>query len=143
MIARSFDAERINDLVNHPSIRPHVGGDLEVEIDLSAVVADDQNYFLMGEHGGFAYTWSAPHIYEVHTFILPDGRGRAAYHLARESLAFMGEIANLIWTRVHPDAANVRRFTLAAGFRPAGRHTIDLGAGPVAYDLFDWRSPCL
>jgi hypothetical protein len=143
MIQRCFDAGRINDLVNDPSIRPHIGGDPDAPLDLTAAVNDRMNVFLLGEHGGFAFTWSAPRTYEVHTFILPEGRGPEALELALTARGWMEEhFADHLWTRVHPDAANVRAFTLKAGFEPAGSHTIDLGAGPVAYDLVDWRSPC-
>lgn len=143
MMQRSFDAARVNDLVNHPSIRPFVGGDGKSVIDLTAAVADRQNIFLLAKHGGFAFTWSAPRTYEVHTFILPEGRGPAALEAAWTARGWMEEhFADHLWTRVHPDMANVRAFTLKAGFKPAGTHTIDLGTGPVTYDLFDWRSPC-
>lgn len=136
---RTFDAERVNFLVNHPAIRPFIGGDGESEMDLAAVVADEQNVFLGGEHGGFACCWSAPGIYEVHTFILPEGRGEWAYQFARAGRDYMQDYgARLLWTRVHPDAHHVRRFTLKAGFSPAGQHRI-LG---VTYDLFDWRPSC-
>jgi RimJ/RimL family protein N-acetyltransferase len=141
VIQRSFDATRVNELVNHPSIRPHIGGDPEAELDLSAAVADRGNIFLLGEHGGFAFIWTAPHTYEVHTFILPEGRGQPALTLALLARSAMADLweAEHLWTRVHPDAANVRAFTLKAGFKPAGSQTLDLGAGPVTYDLFNWR----
>lgn len=143
MIERCFDASRINALVNDPSIRPHVGGDGESFIDLSAAVADEQNVFLLGEHGGFAFTWSAPRTYEVHTFILPEGRGKWARAVARLARDWMeADFADHLWTRVAPEAVNVRAFTLLNGFKPAGQHTIDLGHGPVTYDLFDWRPEC-
>lgn len=143
MMQRCFDVARINGLVNDPSIRPHIGGDGESPLDLTAAVTDKQNIFLLDKHGGFAFTWSAPRTYEVHTFILPEGRGPAALDMALTARSWMEEhFADHLWTRVHPDAANVRAFTLKAGFRPAGKHEIDLGAGPVAYDLFDWRPEC-
>jgi len=142
-LKRSFDPERANYLVNHPSVRPHVGGDVSAAIDLAAFVAERQNVFLDGEHGGFAFTWSAPRTYEVHTFILPEGRGEWAAEFAELARDWMGDnFADHLWTRVHPEAVNVRNFTLKAGFKPAGTNTLDLGAGPVAYDLFDWRPEC-
>jgi hypothetical protein len=143
MLQRCFDPARINDLVNHPAIRPHIGGDGESFLDLTAAVSDRQNVFLIGEHGGFAFTWSAPRTYEVHTFILPEGRGPNALEMALTARGWMAEhFADHLWTRVDPEAANVRAFTLKAGFSAAGSHTIDLGAGPVTYDLFDWRPEC-
>lgn len=112
-------------------------------IDLTSAVADRANYFLDGEYGGFACTWSAPGTYEVHTFIVPEGRGEWATRFAKDGKDYMAEHgADHLWTRVHPEAKHVRAFTLKAGFRPAGTHTIDLGLGPVTYDLFDWRREC-
>lgn len=140
MIRRTFDAERVNYLVNHPAVRPFIGGDGKSEMDLSEAVGDDQNHFLDGDHGGFACCWSAPGTYEIHTFVLPEGRGEWAYRFALSGRDYMTRIgATHLWTRVHPDARNVRRFTLAAGFKAAGQHRIDAGDGPVVYDLFDWR----
>lgn len=140
---RTFDAETINALVNHPKIRPDVGGDGESWLDLAEVVAADRNVALIGEHGGFVYTWTAPETYEVHTFILPTGRGAQAYSMARESLDWMADHgARHIWTRVARGHRHTRLFTLKAGFKPCGEHTLDLGAGPVLFDLFNRRLPC-
>lgn len=142
MIRRSFDADTINALVNDPSIRPHVGGDGASFIDLAAAVADKQNIFLMGEHGGFAFTWSAPGTYEVHTFILPDGRGPQALDLAMLARNAMADIygATHLWTRVHPDAGNVRAFTLKAGrYPPELRHQEDRRFGKHRDDRWQCR----
>lgn len=144
MIARSFDGERLNAIVNHPAVRPGVGGDGESWLDLAPVVANHENYALLGPHGGFLATWTAPRTYEVHTFILPEGRGKAAYDLAQEFLSHMtAEGAEMIWTRVARTAPHVRRFTLRAGFEPCGQQVCDFGGGPTEYELFRWRSPCL
>jgi hypothetical protein len=143
MISRSFDGDRLNYLVNHPTIRPFVGGDPATTLDLAPIAADDKNYLLLSDHGGFLCTWSAPGTYEVHTFVLPEGRGRAAYQLAIEGREYMASIgASHLWTRVERGAENVRRFTLAAGFSPCGEQVLDLGAGPTTYDLFNWRHEC-
>lgn len=140
---RTFDASRINYLVNHPAIRPHIGGDIDCELDLTAAVSDVQNIFLDGEHGGFACSWSAPDTYEIHTFVLPEGRGKWAMEFAEWGKQYLWDKgAKHIWTRVHPDAANVKAFTLKMGLEPAGVHRIDLGAGLVAYELFDRRMTC-
>lgn len=144
MIGRTFDVARMNHLVNHPTIRPHVGGDPGQPIDLSEAVADRANVFLDGEHGGFCCSWSAPGVFEVHTFILPEGRGAWAAEFAQTGRDAMADMwgARHLWTMVHPEARNVAAFTLKAGFKPAGTRTRDLGAGPVDYDLYDWRPEC-
>ena len=141
MIEETRDAARLNFLVNHPEIRPFVGGDVNQPIDLSSAIDDNANIFLRGEHGAFCCSWTGPGVYEVHTLILPEGRGKWAYEFAKAGRLHMVELgARHLWTCVHPDAANVRFFTLRAGFRPAGTRIRDLGAGPVAYDIFDWRA---
>lgn len=142
---RTFDAKFVNGIVNHPEVRPFVGGDGESFIDLASVLADGKNICLMDEHGGFMATWTAPDTYELHTFILPAGRGRKAYANARELLSTLK--ANFgalhIWTRVPHDQENVRRFTIASGLKPCGEQICDFGGGPARYDLFHWRSSCL
>lgn len=141
LLSRTVDAERVNALANHPSIRPHIGGDGVSAIDLSVAVADPRNVFLLGEHGGFCFCRSAPGAFEVHTFVMPSGRGGWAAEAALEARAWMAAHgARHLWTRVHPEAANVRAFTLKAGFAPAGTDSVDLGAGAVEYDLFEWRN---
>jgi hypothetical protein len=75
--------------------------------------------------------------------VLPEGRGNGLMTFAKAAVHWMREHGALhLWTRVPQDAPHVRRFTLKAGFQPAGQNTIDLGAGPVTYDLFDWRAKC-
>ncbi len=103
-------------------------------------MTDAANVFLLGEHGGFAFCWSAPGSYEVHTFITPEGRGEWAALAAAEGLASIkAHGASHLWTRVDPKAANVRAYTLRAGFGAAGTKVCDLGAGPVEYELYERR----
>lgn len=138
---RTFDPVRVNYLVNHPDVRPFIGGDPAEPLDLSAAVANDENIFLDGEHGGFACIWSAPGVYEIHTFVLPEGRGEWAVKFAAWGIAFLVENgAHHLWTRILPEAGNVRAFAIKMGMKPAGRQTLDLGTGPTIYDLFDWRA---
>ena len=143
MITRSFDVARVNYLANHPSIRPFVGGDPSVPLDLTAVVECPDNQILLGEHGGFVAAWTAPGTYEIHTFVLPEGRRGWALQAALAARGHLQSIgADHLWTRVERGAENVRKFTVAAGFEPCGEQTLDLGAGPTLYDLYHWRKPC-
>lgn len=134
-VSRTFDAGRLNAFANDPSVRPFVGGG-NGYIDLSDAVADRDNIFLAGEHGAFAFSWTAPGTYEVHTFILPEGRGEWAARFARQARDFMeDEGAIQLWTRVPVGAENIRKFTLKAEFERVGAQTV-LG---VDYDLYAWR----
>lgn len=119
MLTRSFDIEHINAVVNHPAVRPFVGG--EGHLDLSPVVEQHLNVFLMGEHGGFLLAWSAPNVHEIHTFILPQGRGAWASSAAQELITFARQSGDhLIWTKVPKDQKNVEVFTRRAGLKDTG-----------------------
>lgn len=130
---RSFDADHANFLVNHPSIRPHVGHPELGELDLTPVIEARRNVFLAWEYGGFLYHWTAPAVFEVHTFALPEGRGSAALDAAKASLAWMAEHgAEKVWTRVKAEDLHTRLFTRAAGMRPINDR-ID------GHELYEWR----
>lgn len=89
MLQRQFTAEHLNEVINHPDIHPHVCGAIAGPLDLSVAVADQRNVLLMGEHGGFLFVWMQQGIYEVHSQVLPAGRGRWALAAARASLDWM------------------------------------------------------
>lgn len=143
LVKRSTDAALINTLVNDPAIRPFVGGDGKSLLDLTTAVANPFNHFVTGDHGGFAFTWSSPNAYEVHTFVLPEGRGAWAKAFALAARAYMAAMGALqLWTRVPVGHDNIRAYTEKAGFTVVGRQTIDSGGGPVVYDLYEWRPAC-
>lgn len=87
MIRRTFDATLLNEIANHPEVRPHIGG--AGVIDLTTIVGDPQNVAVMGEHGGWIYHGLQPGVYELHTLFLPEGRGRSFFAGAREVLRYM------------------------------------------------------
>ncbi len=119
LLVRTFDADWLNELANDPEIRPFIGGGFD-EVDLSSVV-NSENIILRGDHGGFALGWSAPGVYEVHTFIRKEGRGRWSLQAAQDMIAMMKAFgANRLWTQVEKSAANVRRFAKVSGMKPTG-----------------------
>jgi len=79
----SRDTQAINAVINHPAVCPHVGDPAFGVIDAECIVANLDNLFPMGEHGGFALIQTAPGEREVHTFILPEGRGKWGYDAAQ------------------------------------------------------------
>jgi hypothetical protein len=140
-VTPSKDTRLINSYANHPDIRPFIGG--VGELDLSAA-AYDPHVALFGEFGGFVLTWTAPETYEVHTLILPEGRGQWAFGFAKEAIAHMvGLGASHLWTRVKTDHRHTALFTRKMGFRPCGQLlTSFTGEEPEIYNLFNWRMPC-
>lgn len=141
---RTFDAERLNALANHPAIRPTCGGDGKSQLDFTAFVADRKNHAILWDKGAFLFCWSAPHTYEVHIMVLPEGRGRAAYRKAAQGIAYMLRHGmERLWARIDRNHPALRHYTASAGFTPCGSDVLDLGFGPVSYDLYQWKKPCL
>lgn len=74
-ISRELDATKINKILNNPEIRPFIADMKEGSIDISSKVADPNNVLLMGEFGGCFFGKFMEGMYEVHTQVLPEGRG--------------------------------------------------------------------
>lgn len=142
LLTRSMDAGAVNRVANDPEVRPFVGG--EGELDLTAVVRNPLNVVLWSQFGGFIWAWSAPQTFEVHTLILPEGRGKWATRAAREAMAVMADIygGRHLWTRVRRDLVHVRRFAQSAGMTVCGEAWFDFGDGVRLYDILEWRAPC-
>ena len=119
MLARTFDADRVNDVVNHPAVLPFVGGVEGERLDLSPLVEQPEHWFLMDDHGGFMLAWSAPNVREVHAFVLPEGRGQWAADRRAEMLDYArANGAKMLWTKIPPDLPHVERFARQGGMRP-------------------------
>ncbi len=78
MLTPETDAIRINRLVNDPSIKPYVCGQISGVLDVTILVNNPKNIFFCGEHGGCGFIWMEEGQYELHSFVLPEGRGRWA-----------------------------------------------------------------
>ena len=139
MIEAVDDPEIVNRFVNHPDIHSHFGG--AAYLDLTAAV-NDPNVFLFGEHGGFCFSWSAPRTFEIHVAIMPEGRGKWAFRAAAQALEHMDEISDHLWARVNPVQFHTAFFTRKHGFKHCGFNTLDLGQGPVRWDLYNRRIRC-
>lgn len=74
-ITREYSAERINYVLNHPDVRPWVADESEGILDISRQVENKRNVLLMGEYGGCFFAKLTTTMYEVHTQVLPEGRG--------------------------------------------------------------------
>ncbi len=136
-LQRSSDALALNELANDPAIRPFIGGDLAQPLDLTAAVENPLTIVLMGEHGGFLMAWSAPGVFEVHTMILPEGRGEWAAEaaiLARDSMFDIYE-ANMLWTRIEEGMDNVLAYAEKGGMTLCGKADWDLGGGMKTYNI--------
>jgi len=134
LLTRVFDADAANRAVNHPDVRPFVGPAELGELNFEEVIAERQNWFLMGEYGGFALAWSAPGVYEVHVFILPEGRGKWAAQARQEMVDYAkAHGATMLWARISPAARVVAYFARRGGMQPTGEMIYTFGS---PYDLY-------
>lgn len=90
MIERQFDGETVNRIVNHPSIYPWICGPAKGHaLDLSDLIESGAYIALFGEYGGFLFFKVADGIYDAHSAILPEGRGKWALRAAHQALRMM------------------------------------------------------
>lgn len=121
MLDRSYDAERINIVINDPYVRPFVGGVELGDIDITNAVERPENWFLMGEHGGFGLIWTAPNAHEVHTFILPSGRGKWATDAAKAMIDFARKNGDtMLWTKIPIKLKHVGAYARMMGMKTTG-----------------------
>lgn len=89
ILRRHFTADSLNLVVNDPSVYPWVRGTMTGYLDLAPLVRNRNNILLMGEHGGVLLLQHQPGLYEVHTQVLPAGRGQWTLDMATEALHWM------------------------------------------------------
>ena len=85
---RSMDAERLNELANHPDIRPWLLGP-DGPLDLSPLVLNPAVVVLEAEHGAFLLVPILPTVYELHTLFLKAGRGKAFFGHAADMFRYV------------------------------------------------------
>jgi hypothetical protein len=49
--------------------------------------------------------------------------------------------AERLWARISGNAA-LRHYTTQAGLTKWGTDTVNIGFGPVTYDIYQWSKPC-
>lgn len=121
MITRTFDAARFNEIVNDPTVRPFVADESDGPLDLSERISDRRNICLLGEHGAFLCFKYYDGCYEVHTQVLPIGRGSWAAAFAEAGAQFMFTKTDAIElvTRVPEKHLGAMRLACSMGFRTA------------------------
>lgn len=92
---RDLRADRINRVVNDPSVFPEVAPPGAESIDMTLAVKNLANVFLMTDEGGIVADWKEPGIYEIHTQFTERYRGTSAIRTVREMLS---------WLFIHTDA---------------------------------------
>lgn len=84
------DMARLNEVANHPEVRPWLGGDGASPIDYTIAIERYPGTFaIVFECGGFVFVPHEGGELEFHTQFLPEGRGRIALDCAREAMAWL------------------------------------------------------
>lgn len=118
MIEIARDANFLNRVLNDPKVRPFIPGFGDEEIDLSNRMGEGNFLPLVGEHGCFLCFRIFQGLYEVHTAVLPQGRGDWTRRFADAGKRFMftGTDAVEIMTRVPEGHEAAERLTHDVGF---------------------------
>ena len=149
-IKRTLDASALNEVANHPEVRPWLGGEgpLDLGETVAAIGPDGlANFALVTDGGGFLLIRHEPGTYEVHSMFLPEARTRTVRAM-RAGMAYMftqTDCEKLI-TKV-PDgndrAANLARL---GGFRSMfRREECWKGGGGIAHlgiTIDEWAMAC-
>jgi hypothetical protein len=111
MIKRVYNADFINSVINHPSVKE--GAEVKAFADMSEIASNLNNHILVNETGGFIVIKKMPGVYECHTQFLPEGRGQHAVDAVNEALNYMflqTDCIRLV-TKVNVNNKLVRLFT--------------------------------
>jgi hypothetical protein len=135
---RATDAVRLNEIVNNETVRPFVRG-APGPLDLSQVVADQNNVVLVGEHGAIVFQHHQPGLFEAHSQCLPEGRGAWMVLFTRACIHWMMTrvFAVDLMTRVPRGnvAAKVLTKMVGGEFEFTDHHDVWNGK-PVPADIF-------
>jgi hypothetical protein len=123
---RSHDPAKLNALLNHPRIRPNMGG--EGELDGTPLLG----IFYLSDHGGMLFHESDPGLWEGHYLFT----ARAPYDLALGMVrAFMLEARpRMLWGRVPVANRAARLFS-----RKIGLTSLGIRQRPFPAEIFAWK----
>jgi hypothetical protein len=131
MIRRTFDPRLLNAVVNHPEVRPYVGG--EGVLDLTDLIANPVNFALVTQGGGFLLINQGEGIYEVHSQFLPEARRNTRKAMkAGFDYMFTRTDCERVTTQVPDSNLAAQALAKAAGFRLMFRRE-DTPRGPTAF----------
>lgn len=116
------DAIRINQLINHETIKPWVCGNMIGLLDASILVNNKDNIFFANEHGGCGFIKVNENTYDLHSFVLPSGRGRWTRDnfIKVKDWIFSNTNANIITTMVPVNNRMALGAARVCGFKKYG-----------------------
>jgi hypothetical protein len=140
LIERARDAVFINRLANDPAVRPYMLAP-PGPIDFSSALSGERVYGIQGEHGAMLFHNVVPQVFEIHTMILPDGRGPWALEFARAAVdwLFCRTAATEVYTRVPEGNVAAMALTRACGAKPEQKVTQNINGMGVPLEIYSGR----
>ena len=147
LVRRSVDATEINAIFNDPSVFEQVAIPGADPLDVSPLLDNPQNIFLITEGGAISFAWHDVHSYQVHTGFIRGFRGSHAIRASRAAYRWMFtqtdcvELLTLVPGN-NPAAAMFCRLVGAThefdrkGVWPGKDGPVDMGFWSLRYD--DW-----
>lgn len=115
---RTMSADFLNEVANDEAVRPFVGG--TGLVDVTSIVTNPQNIALVNDHGGFIFVRDEATRFELHTLLLPDGRGADVLPAFEEAARFIFTATDALEILTKIPASNRAADLMArrAGFVP-------------------------
>lgn len=90
MITRTYDVEKVNKIVNDPSIFSMITMDGFDRLDMSVAMNDDNLFLIVNDNDGlFMFIKTEDRVYDLHTNLLPSCRGKKAILAFKEAKEYM------------------------------------------------------
>ncbi len=91
MLEITKNADVVNKFLNDPSIYPWVCGTLTEYLDVTKLIENPDNLFFVGQYGGMAFIKTGM-VYDLHSFCLPEGRGKIAVREGLETIQYVFDV---------------------------------------------------
>lgn len=136
MIRRSPDAALHNKILNDPAITGHFGPS---EKDLTPLFNEPGAYVLLdnGKDAACVFEWSAPRIWQSHTYFLPSARGKSGIETGKAFIRLMfDDGARLLWGQTPVANRQARMFNRLIGAVADGFDDHPY-SGPIEYFIVE------
>lgn len=114
-VRRSPDAALHNLILNQPGITEHFGPNLK---DLTPLLNEPGAYVLLdnGTDAACVFEWSAPGVWQAHTYFLPSARGKRGVAAGKAFVRLMfDDGARMLWGQTPTANRQARMFNRLIG----------------------------
>lgn len=117
------DVAALNAIINDPAVRPFVGHPDAGPLDVGPLLDEPDTIALAIPYGAFVLTSIGEGALELHTMILPEGRGRNTVPAIQAACRYaFSSGCKVIATKTAHDNPAANLVARRAGFEPTGDH---------------------